>query len=206
MADRFGAFPSVSGGLDYQFPNGRWMISTLYGYHFGNKVKEDVLDPIRNERGIVMGSDGLPADLFLRQRAYSGQITINYLYDFLSESDSDLSLVVGVGMGYIQHWIRLQDERNTATQLNGAYEAGYDRKTAGFTTNQFVGIQYLQGNKRINFYAGFDLVQGFTSSIRPWNYDTRERPADNRIDLLHGFRLGWILPFYLKENAEIIYY
>lgn len=205
LSERFGAFPGVSGGLDYVFPSGRWSLTAQYTYRYGNDVKEDVLDNIRNERGFVVGIDGFPSDLFLRQRAYSGMLGLNRLFR-LNQNDDIFWLVVGGGVGYMQHWIRLQDERNTAAQLNGLYEAGYDRMTRGLTTHQYVGIQYLSSNKRINFFAGIELVQGFTSGVRSWDFDRRAKPDSGRIDLLNGIRVGWILPFYLNVNTEVIYY
>jgi hypothetical protein len=206
LTKRFGNFSAVQGGISYRLPKGNWQLGLNYSYHFGNTVKEDVLDPLRNERGVISGSDGFPVDIFLRLRSYRGSAILSYHYDLLKDSDSDLTLSLGAGGGFMQHWIRLQDERNTATQLRGPYEAGYDRKTQGFTTNQTLGLQYLQANRRINFYLMFEFVQAFTQSIRPWDYDLRSADKDKRFDSLNGVRIGWILPIYLNQNDEIIYY
>lgn len=205
LNDRFGAFPGITGGLAYIFPSGKWSLTAQYTYRYGSNVKEDVLANLRNERGIVVGIDGFPADLFLRQRAYSGMIGLNRLYR-LNPNQNLFWLVVGGGVGYMQHWIRLQDDRNTAAQINGLYEYGYDRMTRGLSLHQYVGIQYLSSNKRVNFFAGIELVQGFTAGVRKWDFDRRSEPESNRIDLLNGIRVGWILPFYLNVNTEVIFY
>lgn len=206
LSARFGTSSSVGGGVDYVFPNGRWALTGHYTYHYGNNVKEDVLDQIRNERGILIGDDGFPADLFLRQRMYYGQLGLLHILPLNQGSKNQWALELGGGVGYLQHWIRLQDERNTARQINGAYESGYDRMTRGVSVFEYVGIRYLQANKRVNFYFGLEFTQSFTKNTRPWDYDLRSAETDGRIDLLNGLKIGWILPFYLDVATEEIFY
>jgi hypothetical protein len=58
----------------------------------------------------------------------------------------------------------------------------------------------------LNFLAGFEFYQGFTQGRRSFNFDTRSRESEKRLDLLFGVRLGWTLPFYVGENADEIQY
>jgi len=49
---------------------------------------------------------------------------------------------------------------------------------------------------RLNIFGGFEFVEGFTSNQRALNYDTQTRDDQRRFDMLAGFRVGLILPFY----------
>ncbi|MEO1715307.1 MAG: hypothetical protein AAFU60_18420, partial [Bacteroidota bacterium] len=60
--------------------------------------------------------------------------------------------------------------------------------------------------RRVNFYAGFEIMEGFTVNRRSFNFDTQMADTTPRLDILYGFRLGWTLPFYVGENTEEIFY
>ena len=60
-------------------------------------------------------------------------------------------------------------------------------------------------NGRMNFELNFDFIQGFTSEVRAYNFDTGLPTIKSRVDLLFGIRLVWNLPFYLGSE-EVVYY
>jgi hypothetical protein len=77
--------------------------------------------------------------------------------------------------------------------------------SAGFGVHEFIGYFYF-GNKRlINFFAGIELAQGFTKSLRGYDYDLRQTDTAMRKDLLYGVRIGWILPLYRKVPQQFYY-
>jgi len=91
---------------------------------YGSSVREDVLAPIRLENGVILGDDGFPAEVFLRNRgAYVG-IYANRIIKSSSKNPY-AGLGVGFGIGIWQHNIKFLDERNTAKQLTGDYAKGY---------------------------------------------------------------------------------
>jgi len=62
------------------------------------------------------------------------------------------------------------------------------------------------GNKRLwNFYAGFEFMQAFTKNRRSFNADDMAPEAFKRLDMLNGFRFGWIVPLYGKTRSEFYY-
>lgn len=205
LSHTFGNNRFVTGGIEYQFANSPFGLNFSMDYLFGDEVKNDVLDGLRTSQGYVIGTDGLPADLFLRQRGFQGHLSLTWHNDFL-QGPNTFGLLVSVGGGYLNHWIRIQDDRQTADQVRGEYLKGYDHRRAGPSLHQFIGIRYLSYNKRINFTAGFDLSQAWTKSIRPYNFDTREADTSTQLDLLNGFKIGWIIPIYFNESTEDIYY
>jgi hypothetical protein len=205
LSDRFGIGTKIGGGVDYRIKGGKWSISSGIDYFFGNNVKEDVLNNIRSEQGYLIGTDGLPADVFLRERGMNINLSVYRMWDFL-KGNNQFGPILGVGGGFMTHWIRVQDDRQTADQIRGDYLMGYDRRSFGPSLYQFIGVRYLDNNKRMNFIAGFDIAEGFTKSIRPWDFANNKKDSSTRLDVLYGFRLGWILPFYFKEPTEEIYY
>jgi len=112
-----------------------------------------------------------------------------------------------ISFGYLWHKIRLQDDYQSASQLSGDYKKGYDRLTGGFSIQQFIGYQKLDRARRANFTAGLEFTQGFTKSIRTWNFDQMAAPSGKtRLDLIFGIRLAWTLPFYVGMPSEDIFY
>ena len=89
--------------------------------------------------------------------------------------------------------------------LSGDYKKGYDRLTNGLTLKQFIGYQHLDPNLRLNFFAGFEFLEGFTRSRRDFDFDTRRKDQTDRLDLLWGFRVGLVLPFYFSGDRDIFY-
>jgi hypothetical protein len=139
-------------------------------------------------------------------RGFYAGLHIGKLFSIgLSNPRSGIRL--GLGAGLLQHKIRIQDDPfKSVPQLSGEYKKGYDRLTNGFTITETVGYQVLSKNRRINLFAGFEFTQAFTQNRRDYNFDTMEKDENPRLDLLSGFRVSWILPFYFGKEADEIYY
>lgn len=206
LLDRFGNGYTIGIGLDYITSESNWLLGIDGGLLFGNQVKIDVLSNLRTPEGFIIANDRVPADVQLRERGlYIGGL-IGKIISF-SEINKRSGLKLTLGMGLFQHKIRIQDDPVRAvSQLTGDYKKGYDRLTNGLALNEFIGYQMLSPNGRINFYAGIDMTQGFTKSRRDFNFDNRTVEEENRIDMLFGFKVGWILPFYFGKGTEEIYY
>ena len=91
-------------------------------------------------------------------------------------------------------------------QIADDFLLGLDNMHMGFSLNQFIGITYLSNKRTFNFLAGFDFTQAFTQSKRAWNAWEESAPTQERFDALNGFKVGLILPFYIYDKGENIYY
>ena len=205
LSERFGFNSAVGGGVEYVFKKDTWGIELTGDFMFGRRVKTDVLDNIRTSDGIVIGRDFFPADIFLRERGWYTFLQMNRYMDF-TESPDFFGLRLGLGAGWMQHWIRLQDDNNTADQVRPPYDQGYDRLTEGIALKQFIGVQYLDDRERINFYVGVEFFEGITKSVRAFNFDERRKDNDTRLDLLFGLKFGWTLPLYFEDSGEEVFY
>lgn len=174
-------------------------------FQFGNNVKEDVLAPFRLESGAILGNNGAPADLFLRRRGlYVGAIINKTLLS--SKNNPYAGLTLGLGIGILQHNIRLLNDSNNANQVSGDYAKGYDRNTRGLATKQTLTYQHIGTNRSLNYSIGLSLTEGFTSSVRKVNFDTG-LPADGRrLDMILSLEATWYLPIRESASPEEIFY
>ena len=206
MADRFGGSFMPGAGIDYQTDKGNLILGAEFGYLFGGTVKEDVLAPIRTPEGYIIGEQGGYSDIQLRERGIYLGGHVGKLFP-VSEKNHRSGIRVTLGAGVLQHKIRVQDDPSQkAPQLADDYKKGYDRLSNGLALRQFIGYQHLGNEGRINFYAGLDLVQGFTQNRRSYNFDAFAQDTAKRTDLLIGIRVGWTLPFYIGRDPSEIYY
>jgi hypothetical protein len=206
LSKRFGTNLCVGVGFErVSIPKG-WIFGIQGNYIFGQTVNEDVLAPLRTPEGAILGDIGTYASVELRERGFFLGGHFGKIFKLSDNGNRFHGIRATLGLGFLQHKIRLQDDNNSAPQIAPPYETGYDRLTNGFALNQFIGYQVVSRDKRINFYAGFDFTEGFTKNRRGFNYDTRQRDDKNRLDVLYGFRIGWAIALTSSEKAENIEY
>lgn len=201
LADRFKHTGSFGGGVEWMTA-GNVAFGIEGHYQFGSQVKDDPLALIRTPEGAIIGNDQFLAEVDLRAR---GHYLGGYLGKLFPIGKQRSGIRITFGAGAMRHKIRLQDNNNTAVQVSGDYAKGYDRLTGGLALQQFIGWQHLGANRRSNWFFGFELNQGFTTSLRDWDFTEMRKLDEKRTDLRFGIRLGWTLPFY-QGGADKIYY
>lgn len=206
LKERFGTNFIAGGGIDWQWGPKNWVLGLDAQYIFGNRVKEDPLVGLRTKEGNIIGNDREVADIPMRERGFYVGLTAGRVFPANSKQSSRAGWRVNFGLGMLQHKIRIQDDpQRSVVQLTDVYKKGYDRLSNGLALQQYFGYQAMSKDRRSNFMAGFEFMQGFTQSRRSFDFATQGRDGKKRIDLLLGIRLGWILPFY-ADKAEDIYY
>lgn len=205
MKDRYGNNFNVGGGLDF-FTKKNLIFGLQANMLFGQDVKEDVIASIRDENDLIFGSSLGVADIQLRERGIYLGGHIGTLIPF-SKEDRRNGIRITLGAGLLQHRVRLQEDPISGVPLiTGEYRKGYDQLSNGLAFSEFIGWQFLAKNKRVNFYIGVEFVQGFTENRRSYDFETMKKLVNKGTDFLYGFKLNWSLPFYLKSNADDIYY
>lgn len=203
MVSRFGLNSNLGLHVDLKTRS-----SFLFGiegnFLFGNKVKEDVLSILRTDDSAIIDQNGNYAKVLTLERGFIVNAYGGYLIRKLSPNPNS-GILIKVGFGFMQHKIRIEHNKNPVPALEGEYVKGYDRLTNGWNISEFIGYQLLSNSKFINFFAGFEFVQGFTQSRRDWNTDQMKADNTKRIDLLSGLRIGWIIPLY-KRAPKAFYY
>jgi hypothetical protein len=206
LQERFG--PNFSPGLEIAYITDKknWILSLQGSFQLGSEVKTDVLAQLRTAEGFIIANDRSVADIQLRERGFYLGLGIGKLIG-LSAGNYRSGLRIDLGAGLLQHQIRIQDDPvRTVAPLTGDYRKGYDRLTNGPALRQFIGYQLLSKDKRANFFAGIELIEGFTQSRRGYDFLLQRPDPSSRLDLLYGFRLGLTLPFYVGQSPDEIYY
>lgn len=205
LSARFGSNFSLGAGFQWMSKESNWLIGIQGQFLFGQRVKEDVLSPLRTAEGFLIGNDRDPADIQLRERGGYLGLQIGKLVS-LDQNNPRSGLRISLGGGILQHRIRIQkDPVRTVAQLEGDYAKGYDRLTNGPALYQWAGYQVFSKNGQVNFYVGLEAIQGFTRGRRDWQFDVQQPYTGSRLDLLWGIRAGLTLPVYYGSTEKIWY-
>lgn len=201
LSERFGANSNLGFSANFKLKS-QWMIGLDYNFMFGNRVKEyGILDSLRTDNGYIINNNGQPAQILLFERGHAVYLTFGRLFPVWGPNPNS-GIFAKIGVGYLQHKIRIEHNNDNVPPLNGDYKKGYDRLTSGLMVNQFIGYQYLSNSRLLNFYAGLDFQQAFTQNRRSYNFDTMEQDTSERLDLLFGIRVGWIIPIYKRAPKD----
>jgi len=205
MADRFGSCSEIGGSFALKLKS-NWTLSFDAQYLFGKTVKEDhILDGITTDDNVIIGEDGAYADVRFYERGYHITFSIGKVLSF-NKPNPNSGIWITAGGGFLQHKIRIDAVNDDVPELSTEYRKGYDRLTNGFELREFLGYIYFGKKRLINFYAGFEFIQGFTQNRRDYNFDTKTHDDEKRIDLLNGFRVGWLLPLYKRPPEKFYLY
>jgi len=115
-------------------------------------------------------------------------------------------IYIALGLGSLQHKIKIDVDKGTVPYLNEEYQKGYDRLTNGFAISQFIGYRFFGHYKLLNFFAGVELVEAFTQNRRAWNFDTNSSETGSRTDIMLGLKAGMVIPVYRKQTDKYYYY
>ena len=205
LVKRYDANSAIGGGFQYK-TNRNWIWGVNGMFMFGNNVKEDsLLGHISTSTGNIITNTGTYGEVYTYERGYTLTAQVSKLIP-LGKTNRNTGIVLGLGGGFINHKIRIEVGDNNVYPLQGDYKKGYDRKTNGPCATASIGYRYMGNKKLVNFYVGFDFLQGFTHERRPWNFDQGKAPSQAmRNDQLYSVRIAWLLPLY-RRDTNVYYY
>ena len=204
MVKRFGNNSSLQLNVDFK-TRSYWTFGFNGSYFFGKKVKESLFDSIVTSSGSIINKNGEFADIRLYERGFTISGTAGRMFSF-KKPNPNSGIVVSVGLGFIQHKIRIETIGNNVPQLSKQYKKGYDRLSNGLLLSENLGYLYLSNNRLRNFYIGLECMQAFTQSRRSFDYDKMKQDTQKRLDILYGAKIAWILPLYKKAPQEYYTY
>ena len=205
LVDRFGTNSNV--GLNFTIKTtSHWIIGAGGSFIFGNRIKEKgILDNLKTSSGFIINQNGNPAEVRLFERGYTVSIYAGRQFHWLGINKNS-GIFAYAGPVFLIHKIKIDDIGHQSPPLVDPYPKGYDRLTAGFGAQQFVGYLFLSSKKMLNFFVGCEFTEAFTKSQRSFDYDLMKQDTKKRIDVLQGIRIGWILPLYQKPAQEFYYH
>ncbi|MDQ3108359.1 MAG: hypothetical protein M3R17_00550 [Bacteroidota bacterium] len=206
LVHRFGANSSVGIGLNYKTRK-NFIYGAQWTYLFGKDLRgENPIDSITTTEGFIIDKEGKFADIRMFERGFTLGLSAGKIFNTFLSPNINSGFTVTAGVGYLQHKIKIYDNGARSPQFDKETLKGYDRLTSGIMTTEFVGYYYLSKSRYVNFYCGLEFYQGFTKSRRSWDYSLMRADTENRIDLLSGFRVGWVLPLYKTSTRTKYYY
>ena len=205
MYERWGFNSAIGLDIDYKFKN-NVTIGVDGSFIFGNRLKDStIFDGVYNSFGTITSmSTGEPASVLFVLRGTNANVKAGYVFNQLGHNPNS-GLWVTAGAGFLLHHIHIESIYDIVPQLDGDYKKGYDKLSVGFSTSQFIGYLFQANRRFTNFYAGIELVEGFTKNIRTYNFDTGGPESGLRYDVLYSFKFGWMIPIY-KRTPRAYYY
>lgn len=205
LAKRFGYNSNV--GLNFSIKTKKnYLFGANGSFLFGDQIIEDgILDSLKTSDGFIINQNGNPEIVRLFERGFTASLHVGKIFPVLSPNKNSGLMIYG-GPTFIMHKIKIYDVGNQVPGLVKQYLPGYDRLTAGFGLQEFIGYVYLGNKRMLNFFGGFEFTQAVTKSQRGYDYDLMKADTDKRKDLLYGFRVGWILPLYKKTPQQFYYH
>ena len=201
---RFGYNSNV--GLIFSIKTKRNLFFGASGsFFFGDQIKEmGILDSLKTSTGFIINQNGNPAVVRLYERGVTVSLHVGKMFNVFA-GNKNSGLLLYAGPTYIRHKIKINDIGRQSPQLVDSYQKGYDRLTAGFGAQEFIGYIYLGNKRMLNCFFGFEFTQAFTKSQRSFDYVLMKADTDKRTDLLYGIRVGWILPLYKRVPQQFYY-
>ncbi len=206
MAERFGNNSLIGPGFQIK-TSSNWIYGLEWGFIFGNNIKYgfSIFDDIMTSDGNIISGDGVPAVVALFERGNIFSLRFGRLIPVLSPNPNS-GIVIGISAGYLMHKIKIEVENNSAPQLKGDYNRGYDRMSSGFAISEYVGYMYLGNTRIINFFIGVEFYQAWTKSRRDYIFDLMGPDKKNRFDVLIGPKISWIIPLHRRAPQEYYLY
>lgn len=204
FADRWGISHEIGLDVHHKFKN-NLTVGIDGGFIFGNSLKDTLIfADVFNSYGAITSLSGAPASVLFLLRGAHGSADVGYLFSALGHNPNS-GIWVNAGIGYFMHKIRIESLYDDVPQLEGDYRKGYDHMTMGFSTKQFVGYLFQHNTRFLNFYAGFEFIQGFTYNVRNYNFNLEGPDPGLKLDFMYSAKFGWMIPMY-KRQPKAIYY
>lgn len=216
ITERFGNNSTIGGGFMYKTKK-NWLFSADVNFIFSNNVKniDTILWLMVTNQGFIIDGNGTYANVAIYERGYNLNFRFGKILKVLQANTNSGLLLMG-GIGYLTNRIKYDVEYETVPQLKDDYGKGYDRLTGGVNLTEFIGYFYMGKTRVLNFYAGFEFMQGFTKNLRDRNFDQLNynsatgtykvvgKDNSSYLDLFFGIRIGWMIPVY--NRAPDLYY
>ncbi len=204
LANRFG--PSLNVGLPVYYKTAKNIVFGIEAnYFFGSTIREKIMSNLYNVDGTITDANGNPGAIRLNERGWNIYGMVGGVINALGHNKNS-GLMLMAGLGYMQHKVKIIDVGKSLPQIHGDLAKGYDRLTGGMALTEYIGYMFMSQNRIANFYVGFEFQQAFTKGLRTYQYDLMASDSQPRLDLLYGFRFGWLLPLYKKTPKDFYYY
>lgn len=206
LADRFGEAWSSTLGIYYHLYGSDVILGIEASSFYGKTVKEDIFAGLKDPENPFLGVNNTASDIKTRQRGVSGYLLGEKIFTFDPSELRDSGLKIGLGVGFMSHHIRIQDDTQNNNYFQGDYIYGFNRYVFGPALKQFIGYHYANQAFNYNFSIGFEIEEGFTSSRRAIDFTTGLPDDTNRLDIFTTFKARFYLALGTYGGTDSILY
>lgn len=204
LSNRFGFCNNVGMNISYKVKH-NFIIGVEGSFIFGTRVKENPLSTISTATtGQLINQNNTLGDIPLQMSGFDIEFRVGKMFAF-SRRHPNSGIILSLAPGFLQHKIWIHANTTTYPQLDNIYKQGYDRMTNGAMVGASLGYMYLEKKKFLSFYAGLDFKAGFTQERRNWNFDLMSADTHQRLDMLIGIKLAWVIPIFTNKDSEVYY-
>jgi len=206
MKDRFGANTDFGAGFEMARFKSKIFIGADGAFIFSSNVKEDVVKGLRSFDGSIIGRNGQPANVSLKERGFYLGLNAGKIFSTTSHEKNITGIRAQVGAGLLQHKIRVQDNSRNVIALEREKLKGYDRMSNGPAVHLGLGFQYQNPKNNFHFNIMGDFYAARTQSRRDFDNPTGGYLAEKRTDILAGMTLAYVVVISRTSPPEKIYY
>ncbi|MBI9035886.1 MAG: hypothetical protein JEZ03_15600 [Bacteroidales bacterium] len=207
LAERFGPASTIGAGFGYK-TDANWLWEFNADFLFGNVLREpDFMENLYTSQDHIIDAEGIFSQITPSERGGMFNARVGKIFPVFGPNPNS-GIQISVSPGIMYHKIHIEVDNNNAPQLIDDYKKGYDRLTFGYNLEEFIGFIHFDNSNLFNFYGGFEFRQAITKSIRAFDFDKMSSDNKQRIDLMYGIRVGWMIPIFREKRAveEFIYY
>ncbi len=175
-------------------------------FFFGNSVKEDVLANLRSSDGSIIDVNGGPGDVTLKERGFYFGVNAGKIFSTTKHKNKLTGIRTQLGLGFLQHKVRVQDNARSVIALDKEYLPGYDRLTSGPAMHLGVGYHYQHPQQNFHFSVMADFYGAQTQVRRDLDYATGSALTNKRTDILAGFSIAYVVVISREHKSENLYY
>ncbi len=206
LAKQFGSNSNIGGGFIFKTKR-NWMFGAEGNYLFGQSVRNSdaLIKGIVTSEGFVIDANGYMADIVFYEAGFNAFAKFGKVIPLFAPNPN-CGFTLLAGAGYIQDKIRIHVIGNTAPQLQGDYNKGYDRLNGGVALTGAVGYMYLSNTRLLNFSASFEFMQAWTTPYRDRDFDTGKKDTRKLNSQFYTLRVFWMIPLYRRAPKEFYMY
>lgn len=205
MQDRYG-FNSLFGFAIHYKTKKNWLVGLEGNFLFGTTVRQGyVLDNISTATGQFVSQNNDLVRINPQEQGANVKFNFGKIIPF-SEKFPDAGLLIMTGAGLLQHKMIFDVKKESLPQLDKTYRKGYDRMCLGPVFSQFIGGIFLERRRFISVYGGLQFDIGYTQNMRPYDFYSRAKLTEKRLDMFLGIKVGWIIPYFLQTSSKEYYY
>jgi len=205
MTERFGNSSTL--GVNFLFKTkDNWLYGADFNYFFGSNIKniDEMLSGLMTDQGYIIDGNGVYATYSANERGHYGGIKGGKIFPVVGPNPNSGIFVLG-GLGYLRHYIDLDNEQNVAPQISNDYKYGYDYLTDGIYSTQFIGYIHFGNDRVFNFFGGLEIMEGFTRGKRKYLFNEMKPDDSKRFEMLYTIKIGWMIPVY-KKASQVYFY